>query len=132
MATSPCGYVFIEADAGLGKTAFAAWLVKTRGYLSHFSRHSAGTSVPGALGNLAVQLITRYGLEDQAPGGLLPQWAREPGGFESLLAAAASKAGRQGPVVLVADGMDEADACPASLGMTMQGRGRVTDGVDGV
>ena len=115
-ATSPCGYVFIEADAGLGKTAFAAWLVKTRGYLLHFSRHSAGTSVPGALGNLAVQLITRYGLEDEAPGWVScrPQWAREPGGFESLLAAAASKAGRQGPV-LVADGMDEAGAPTGGL-----------------
>ena len=38
IAGYPCGYVFVEAEAGLGKTAFAAWLVKTRGYLSHFSR----------------------------------------------------------------------------------------------
>src|ERR1700728_3122677 len=28
MAESPCGYVFLTAEAGLGKTAFAAWLVK--------------------------------------------------------------------------------------------------------
>jgi hypothetical protein len=40
---TPCGYVFVEAEAGLGKTAFAAWLVKTRRYLSHFSRYSLGT-----------------------------------------------------------------------------------------
>ena len=36
MAENACGYVFIGAVAGMGKTAFAAWLVKTRGYLSHF------------------------------------------------------------------------------------------------
>ena len=31
IAGRPHGYVFIEAEAGLGKTAFAAWLVRTRG-----------------------------------------------------------------------------------------------------
>src|SRR5690348_9184853 len=38
IASNQCGYFFVEADAGMGKTAFAAWLVKTRGYVSHFSR----------------------------------------------------------------------------------------------
>ena len=50
IAGNPCGYVFVEAEAGLGKTAFAAWLVKTRGYLSHFSRYSGGRSRAGGLG----------------------------------------------------------------------------------
>ena len=35
MARHPRGYIFVEAEAGVGKTAFAAWLVKTRDYLSH-------------------------------------------------------------------------------------------------
>ena len=78
MAENPCGYVFVEAEAGLGKTAFAAWLVKTRGYLSHFSRYSGGGSVQVALANLSAQLITRFGLDDQAPGGMLPEWAQTP------------------------------------------------------
>ena len=94
IAGNPCGYVFIEAEAGLGKTAFAAWLVKTRGYLSHFSRYSGGRSVQVALANLSAQLITQFGLDDQAPGGMLPEWAQTPGGFESLLAAAAERAQR--------------------------------------
>ena len=110
MAANPCGYVFIEAEAGLGKTAFAAWLVKTRGYLSHFSRYAGGGSVAVALGNLAAQLIIEFGLDELAPGGMLPEWARTPGGFESLLAAAARAAAGQRPVVLVADGLDEAEA----------------------
>ena len=50
MGTNPCGYVFIEGEAGLGKTAFAAWLVKTRGYLSHFSRYSGGRPCPARWG----------------------------------------------------------------------------------
>lgn len=71
MAANRCGYVFVEAEAGLGKTAFAAWLVKTRGYLAHFSRHAEGTTVAGALGNLSAQLILRFGLNEQAPGRML-------------------------------------------------------------
>ena len=86
--------MFVEAEAGLGKTAFAAWLVKTRGYLSHFSRYSGGGSVQVALANLSAQLITSFGLDDQAPGGMLPEWAQTPGGFEALLAMAAGRAAR--------------------------------------
>lgn len=109
MAAYPCGYVFVEAEAGLGKTAFAAWLVKTRGYLSHFSRYSDGRSAQAALGNLSAQLITKLGLEYQVPGGMLPEWARTPGGFESLLTTAIASAQEQS-LVLVVDGLDEADA----------------------
>ena len=116
IARHPCGYVFVEAEAGLGKTAFAAWLVKTRGYLSHFSRYSGGGSVPVALANLSAQLILRFDLDDQAPGGMLPEWAQTAGGFESLLAAAADRAHDRGrPVVLVVDGLDEADAAAEGL-----------------
>ena len=116
MAENPSGYVFVEAEAGLGKTAFAAWLVKTRRYLSHFSRYSGGGSVQVALANLSAQLITNFGLDDQAPGGMLPEWAQTPGGFESLLTAAAELAHERGrPVVLVVDGLDEADAPAGSL-----------------
>ena len=111
IAGNPCGYVFVEAEAGLGKTAFAAWLVKARGYLSHFSRYSDGGSVRVALANLSAQLIMDFGLDDRAPGGMLPEWAQTPSGFESLLAVAADRAKGYGrPVVLVVDGLDEADA----------------------
>jgi hypothetical protein len=100
--------VFVEAEAGLGKTAFAAWLVKDRGYLSHFSWYS-GHSVRTAMQNLSGQLIMRFGLDDQAPGGNVPEWAAEPSGFESLLASAAKVArARHDPLVVVVDGLDEA------------------------
>ena len=110
IAGHPCGYVLIEAEAGVGKTAFAAWLVKTRGYISHFSRYSGGGSVQVALANLGAQLIRNFGLDDEAPGGMLPEWCQTPGGFESLLATAAGRAREQRhALVLVVDGLDEAD-----------------------
>ena len=120
LAEYPCGYVFLTAEAGLGKTAFAAWLVKTRGYLSHFSRYAGGRSMRAALQNLSAQLIRSCGLGDQAPGGMLPDWTQTPAGFESLLGMAAGRAGQQGRgLVVVVDGLDEAepsaDALPFGL-----------------
>jgi hypothetical protein len=108
IAASPCGYVLVEADAGMGKTALAAWLVKSRNYVSHFSRYSDGWRVQTALQNLSAQLIQIAGLTEQAPGGLLPQWAQTPTGFESLLSLAASAV--TGRLVIVVDGLDEAEA----------------------
>jgi hypothetical protein len=110
------GYVFIEAEAGLGKTAFAAWLVKTRGYLSHFSRYSGGRSIRAALQNLSAQLIVKFGLGDFAPGEMLPEWAQNPEGFEFLLGRAAEQARQSGsPVVLVVDGLEEAERTAEGL-----------------
>lgn len=111
IAGNSCGYVFVEGEAGMGKTAFSAWLVKTRGYLSHFSGYySEGRTTRAALRNLSAQLIISFGLDDQAPGGMLPDWFETPAGFESLLAMAADKlADRTKPLVLVVDGLDEAE-----------------------
>jgi hypothetical protein len=109
IAVNSRGYVFVEADAGMGKTAFAAWLVKTRGYLSHFSRYSGGGTARAALQNLSAQLIKEFSLGDQAPGGLLPEWAQTPGGFESLLSMAAARTGERKSLVVVVDGLDEAE-----------------------
>ena len=113
---NPCGYVFVEAEAGLGKTAFAAWLVKTRGYLSHFSRYSGGQSVRAALQNLSAQLVMKFGLSELAPGGMLPEWAAEPGGFERVVSKAAEQArASKRRVMLIADGLDEADSPEGGL-----------------
>jgi hypothetical protein len=110
LAAHPCGYLFVVAEAGLGKTAFAAWLVKTRSYFSHFSRYAGGRSVRAALQNLSAQLVREFNLEDHAPGGMLPDWTQTPGGFESVLGLAAARARQAGHrVVLVVDGLDEAE-----------------------
>lgn len=128
MAASPCGYVLVEANAGVGKTALAAWLVKTRKYISHFSRYSGGRRTRTALQNLSAQLVRETGLTEQAPGGMLPDWVQTPSGFESLLGMAAAAAARRGQrLVLVVDGLDEAD--PPDDGLPYGLPGLLPDGV---
>ncbi|MFH9066284.1 hypothetical protein ACH4GM_34580 [Streptomyces coeruleorubidus] len=107
-----CGFLWVEAEAGLGKTALAAWLVRDRGYVSHFARHTQGGSARVGLRNVAAQLINRYGLSAQfAPGGMLPDWVSDPEGFDALLTEAAEQARATAePLVLVMDGADEAEA----------------------
>jgi len=116
MATQRCGYVWVDAEAGLGKTAFAARLVHQRGYVSHFARYTQGDLVRVALANLAAQLIIRYRLDDFAPAGMLPSWAQSPDGFEALLERAAACARQAGDrLVIVADGLDEAQTPAGAL-----------------
>jgi hypothetical protein len=107
-----CGFLWVEAEAGLGKTALAAWLVRERGYVSHFARHTQGGAARVGLRNVAAQLINRYGLSARfAPGGMLPDWVSDPEGFDALLTEAAEQARAAAePLVLVMDGADEAEA----------------------
>jgi len=84
--------------------------VKTRGCPSHFSRYSGGRSVRAALQNLSAQLVHVLELDVEAPGGMLPEWAQTPGGFEFLLGRAAVRARERGDrLMLVVDGLDEAE-----------------------
>jgi len=63
------GYFVLEAGAGLGKTTFMAWLVKTRNYIHHFSELAPGLdNVERALKNLAAQLVLAYDLGHEAEG----------------------------------------------------------------
>ena len=85
----------MEADAGLGKTTFCAWLALNRGYPHHFVRifsDLSGADSAAALKNLAAQLIATYRLDEFAPGGVLPPAAAHPDWFARLLAAAAGRA----------------------------------------
>lgn len=109
LGTRSSGYVWIEAQAGMGKSALAAHLVRSRDWIGHFARLSQGGAVRVALQNLAGQLVTRYRLWDLAPGRMLPEDAFTPQGFERVLARAAQQARRAGQrVVMVVDGADEA------------------------
>jgi hypothetical protein len=116
IAMNPCGYIFVAGEAGVGKTAFAAWLIKTRGYLSHFSRYSDGQSAQAALQNLAAQLVLTFKMGALAPDGMLPAWAQTPAGFGFLLSQAAEQARASGrPLVLIVDGLDEAESADEGL-----------------
>jgi WD40 repeat protein len=122
--TRPRGYVIIQAEAGVGKSALAAHLAGTRAWLHHFTRLPGGRSPEAARKSLAVQLIARWGLlEEWAPGGMLPDASARPDWFCRLLeAAACSRDTREPgePVVLVIDGLDEAETeTSAGLGLPL-------------
>jgi hypothetical protein len=117
LADNDHGYFIVHADAGLGKTAFAAWLAWSHDWPSHFTRRRRGWMASTALSNLAAQLIAQYQLDEEfAPRGILPDTAGEPGWFEQVLRAAASKALSAGQqVVIVVDGLDEAEEVEGDL-----------------
>jgi WD40 repeat protein len=108
------GYVIIRAEAGVGKSTLAAHLVRTRPWLHHFTRLPGGRSPVAARKSLAAQLIRRWDLLDGwAPGGILPGASARPDWFDRVLAAAAVKRDIKEPgcpIVVVVDGLDEADA----------------------
>ena len=109
------GYLVVEAEAGMGKSALAAYLALTRGWPAHATR--LGVVAPeAARANLAAQLISRWGLEQAAaPGGLLPEGHDSTGWlYGRLVDAARARDATEpaAPVVLVVDGLDEAPAAP--------------------
>jgi hypothetical protein len=112
-------YVLVEAGAGLGKTALAGWLSRNWDCPGHFTGVPGGRDTRVALQSLAAQLIIRYGLREEfAAGGVLPSWAGDPAQFPKILAAAAQRASEEGGrVLIVVDGLDEADGEGIALGL---------------
>jgi WD domain, G-beta repeat len=138
IASRPRGYVIIQAEAGVGKSTLAAHLVGTRPWLHHFTRLPGGRSPEAARKSLAAQLIAAWGLvEEWAPEGMLPAASSRPDWFSRLLEAAACKSDEQGPgdqergpVVLVVDGLDEAEPEPGgSRGLPLGLPQSLPDGV---
>lgn len=110
------GYVVIEAEAGMGKTAFMAWLARERGYAHHFVRLMPDADdIGAALRNLAAQLIRAWDLQALAVGGVLPANAGRPDFFEDVLYEAAARRDelRPGePIVITVDGLNETTPPP--------------------
>lgn len=105
------GYIIIEADAGMGKSTFLAWLAQRRGYVHHFVRLMPDPQdVGAAMKNLATQLITSWDLDTHAIGGVLPPSAERPDFLLEVMADAARRRDRSRPgekIVLVVDGLNE-------------------------
>jgi hypothetical protein len=108
---SASGYFILEAQAGLGKTAFLAHLVRERGYVHHFVELARGPDgILPALQNLAAQLVRAYQLVPYDTTEVLPGSAARPGFLAGLLRRSAS--GRREKLVVVVDGLDEAGTPP--------------------
>lgn len=102
----PSGYVVIQGEPGIGKTAISAQLVARHGYVHHFNiATQAIRSKSAFLSNACAQLIVRYGLRHT----VLPPQATEDSGFLVRLLAEAAEKHANRPVVVVVDALDEAD-----------------------
>jgi hypothetical protein len=114
IGANPRGYYFVRGDPGIGKSALAAHLVKTRGYVHHFNIRSEGSNTAAFLGNICAQLIARYQLNHH----MLPESALQNGQFlNRLLEEVSNKLAPGEKAIIVVDALDEvADPVPAAGG----------------
>jgi hypothetical protein len=102
----PSGYVVLQGEPGIGKTAIVGQLVKDGGLVHHFNVAPLGIRSPQAfLSNVCAQLIVRYGLDHAT----LPAEATQDGGFLSRLLAEAGADRENHPVVVAVDALDEGE-----------------------
>ena len=102
----PSGYVVLQGEPGIGKTAIIGQLVKQRAFVHHFNVAPLGIRSPQAfLSNVCAQLIVRYGLDHDS----LPPEATQDGGFLARLLAEAAEEDANHPVVVAVDALDEAE-----------------------
>jgi hypothetical protein len=105
----PCGYFEILGDAGLGKTALAAAITTRFKAIAFFADAARGLRRPDqCLSHLCSALI----LDRALPYSSLPARASEDNAFLTRILSEAARA-RPGPVWIVVDALDEADAPPA-------------------
>lgn len=102
----PSGYIIIQGEPGIGKTALMAQMVKQHAYAHHFNVAVQNIrTAADFLANVCAQLIIKYEL----PHRILPPEATQDSGFlVQLLGEAVTKIKDQ-PVVMLVDALDEAE-----------------------
>ena len=109
LKSNPRGYLRIVADAGLGKTALAAEVARRYHTPAFFLNAGRGlVRTERCLRHLCAEVIGRYGL----PYDHLPPRAGEDASFLVQLLEEAARIRQGGPLLLVIDGLDEADPVP--------------------
>lgn len=107
------GYFLIHSYPGVGKTALAAQLVKTKGYVHHFNSRAQGiTKATLFLKNTCAQLIAGYQLGYTS----LPERAGQDSGYLlELLNEISHRLPMNERVVIVVDALDEVDDTGANV-----------------
>jgi hypothetical protein len=106
------GWVVIQGEAGVGKSALAAQLVSSNGWFYHYTWFTGAKNPENVRKNLAAQLISVFRLDQYVPGGNLPSTAAEPkflGDVLQEVAAERDKVAPGRPIVLVIDTLSEID-----------------------
>src|SRR5262249_18582888 len=107
------GYFILEAEAGLGKTAFLAWLTRTRAYIHHFVELTPGRDgVATALKSLAAQIVLSCHLSAYDTEDILPTAAVRPDYLLNLLREGEEKLEGDEKIFLIVDALDEGGTPP--------------------
>ena len=103
------GVFVLVGEAGVGKTAFLAHLVRERHYLHVFAEQVPGeANLPRALQSLGAQLVTRYQIEPYQGRDTLTQLSAFPDFLDRLLRLAAATLAAGEKIIIVCDALDEA------------------------
>jgi hypothetical protein len=101
----PSGYIVIQGEPGIGKTAVLSEFIKRSACVHHF--HSIGQNIRSAeafLSNVCAQLMIRYEIDEPLPARALS----DAGYLTGLLDRVADDPDRR-PVIVAVDALDEAD-----------------------
>ena len=126
LASQKSGYVLLEADGGVGKTAFLASHARAHSLPHYFFRSGRHESLEDALTSICIQLICAWGLREYAqftPAELGPNL------FEDVISACSERRAQLGvrdPIVIVLDGLDESSGPATEVGRLPA---RLPDGV---
>lgn len=109
----PSGYFLVKGLPGLGKSAFLAHLVKSRGCIHHFNIAAESRNRPDKfLSNICAQLILRF----QLPHYSLPPTASEGPSVLLKLLQQAVETRQVKPLLIVVDALDEVECHPSETG----------------
>lgn len=101
------GYFWIQGDPGIGKSAFAANLVKENNYISHFNIQNDGITSPDQMwNNLCIQLAGRYGIDIRHFPNNLDELIHLT---KNLLEQIGNKESGSSRCIIIVDALDEAD-----------------------
>ncbi|GEM_PF-531769 len=112
--TNSRGYFIVRGDPGIGKSALAAQLVKTKACVHHFNIRAEGISkASNFMTNICAQLIAAYDLDYKT---LPPDTTQDSGFLSKLLGEISDKLGSDKKLIMVVDALDEVDNTDTTSG----------------